>query len=42
MRLPADTAEWFFAALVFGFAVAFVSGLRMAIGAFGACKWAGF
>lgn len=42
MRLPADTAEWFFAALVFGFAVAFVSGLRMALVAAGAFQWAGF
>lgn len=42
MRLPADAAEWFFAALLFGFGLAFVSGLKMVVGSFGACQWAGF
>jgi hypothetical protein len=39
MRLPADAAEWFIAALVAGFALAFVSGLRMVVGAFGVFYW---
>jgi hypothetical protein len=42
VRLPADAAEWFIAALVAGFALAFVSGLRMAVCSFGAFQWAGF
>lgn len=39
MRLPADAAEWFIAALVFGFAVAFVSGLKMAVGSWWVFYW---